>query len=452
MKTSAVKPSADWVQKNRAILLSQIKNTVPQKVSVPFTLRMEAVLSILMPETLVTGTVRFVAVFVIAALLAPSLYYSTAMASQEALPGDSLYGAKRYAEKIQIAVVGLVGDTKAETKLHVELAKRRATETSKIISDPSKISKVASTVADLKSEITTVGDKLEQNKQSMSADDAKQIKQNTDEIKQVLQEAKNELIVTSNTNDPTLNEVKETKDLVQDVSIKAVEVMVTKHLEGDTSVSKDEVKAAIDSAAQTAVGEVASSRETISDVQNVLKNVKSEVSILTASSTDPTTASTTLEVNSKISAAYDNANKAVQVTDTISFEAGRKAAEIQTLLGSDNLAQAVDRVKELNLASKDIETISDTAIQQTTTLMPIVEVVKEAATTGVTSTMEMVTSSVKLISSTPMFESQNLNTTSLKTLPLPPPSSTASSSRSASTTAPSNSTTSSVSNTSTKTN
>ena len=434
LKHSEVKPSAEWVAKNRSLLLSQIKNTVSKKQRVPMSVRMEAVFSILMPETIVSGSVRFVAIALIAALVAPSLYYGTAMASSEALPGDNLYGAKRYAEKIQVAVVGLLGDTTSETKLHVELAKKRAEETSKIISDPAKISNVASTVADLKSEMTTVSDKLEQNSQGLSADTAKDIKQNTDQIKQVLESAKNDLITVSPADDKTLTEVKNTKDLVQDVAVKAVEVLVTKHLEGDTSVTKDEVKATIDSTVKSVVGDVATSKENIAGVQTVLQTAKTDVATLTTEMKDPNTASTTKEITEKIATVYDKANQAVQVTDTISAETTRKAAEVEKLLGNDNLTQAVDRLKELSQASKDVEVISDKTITQAQPLIPIVQVVKDVLSSGVTSSidivssMDIISSSMEMLTTTSIVVTSTINTTSLKTLPLPKlpaPSSTA---------------------------
>ncbi|MFA6490657.1 MAG: hypothetical protein WCT43_02100 [Candidatus Magasanikbacteria bacterium] len=421
MKHEAVKPNAEWVAKNRSLLLSQIKNTIPQKVQVSFNTRFEAVLAILMPESLVSGTVRFVAISLIVVMVAPSLYYGTVMASQESLPGENLYGAKRYAEKIQVTVVGLIGNTSDETKLHVELAKKRADETSKIINDPSKMSNVANTVADLRSEMNTISDKLDQSKNSgtMSAGDAQNIKQNTDQIKEVLQVAKNDLMAVSAGNDRTLNEVKQTKDLVQDVSMQAVEVMVTKHLEGDTSVSKAEVKAAIDSTVQTSVGEVAQSRENIAGMQTILQTAKSDVGGLVNDFKGSAMSSTTQEITNKIAVVYDKANQAVQVTDTISEEAGRKAVEVKALLGSDNLAGAVDRMKELSQASKDIETISDKTIEQTQPLIPIVQVVKDVVASGTTSSIDIVSSSVKLLTIDAIISTGTINTTSLTTLPLP---------------------------------
>ncbi|MEK7165841.1 MAG: hypothetical protein AAB874_03490, partial [Patescibacteria group bacterium] len=63
LKREAVMPNAGWVEKNRALLMSQIKNTVPNKVSIPFSERMTVAFSIFMPESILAGAVRFAAIF-----------------------------------------------------------------------------------------------------------------------------------------------------------------------------------------------------------------------------------------------------------------------------------------------------------------------------------------------------------------------------------------------------
>lgn len=400
IKHEVVKPNASWVEKNRALLMSQIKNTVPEKNKISVSSRILAAAAIFMPETLVAGTFRFVSISLIVAMLAPSLYYGTVMASQEALPGDGLYDAKRYTEKIQVTVVGLIGDSQSETKLHMELAKRRAAETSKIMNDPNKIDNVASTVADLKNEITTISDKLDQegNTKSISADVAKDIKQNTDQIKIVLQDAKNNLMIAPTTDTKALaDEVRATKDLVQDVSVKAVEVLVTKHLDGDTSVSKEDVKQAIQSTADATVSDLAESKSNIAGVQTVLQTVKDEVNGLSATNTLAAAATSTKEIAEKITTAFDNTLKAAQVSDTISQYAARTATEVQQYLGSGDLSSAVGRVKDLTLATRDVENISDNTVAQTQPFLPVVQVAKN----GVTTTLnDQVSSSLNFLSST----------------------------------------------------
>lgn len=387
LKREAVKPSTGWVETNRAVLLSQIKNTIPNKMSVSVGQRFTAAFSIFMPESIVAGTVRFAAILLIISMVAPSLYYGTVMASEGALPGEGLYAAKRYAEKIQVTLIGLLGDNESMTKFHVELAKRRADETMQIIKDPSKLSDVASTVADLRSEITTIGDKLNQNSDGLAADVAKDIKNDTDQIKNVLQDARKDLLTVSTDNSDSLAEdVKVTKDLVQDVSNKAVEVMVTKHLEGDTSVSKDEVKAAINSTVKDNIDALTESKQNIAGLQSALQTAKSESS------------STTKDFHDKIATAFDKTLQAVQVSDTISAEANRKAAEVTQLLGSDQLSVAVGRMKDLSQVTRDVENISDNTVAQNQPLLPI--------GSGVA-----VSSSINIMSTTPIIMSSTIKIT-----------------------------------------
>lgn len=303
------------------------------------------------------------------------------MASEGAMPGDGLYGAKRYAESIQVTLIGLLGDNRSVTKFHVELAKRRAEETRRIVNDPNKVSNVASTVADLRSEIATIGDKLNQNDGALGADMARDIKQNTDQIKDVLQNAKNNLLSTSaGGSDSLAQDVKETKDLAQDVSTKAVEVMVTKHLEGDTSVSKDDVKAAINSVVKNNIDDLAQSKQNLAGIQTALQTVKSESS------------STAKDFKDKVVTAFDKTLQATQVSETISAEAARKAVEVTKLLGTDQLSVAVDRMKDLTQVTRDVEKISDNAVAQNQSLLPIAQVMKDVATT----------SSIVMLSSTPV--------------------------------------------------
>ena len=381
LKHEAVRPNTGWIENNRALLLSQIKNTIPSQVSVPISQRVAAAFSIFIPESIVSGAVRFAAIFLIISLVAPSLYYGTVMASEGALPGDGLYSAKRYAEKIQVTLIGLLGDNKSETKFHVELAKRRADETRRIVNDPNKVSNVASTVADLRSEIAAIGDKLNQNDGALGADVAKDIKHDTDQIKNVLQDAKNDLLSVSNGNGDSLaQDVRATRDLVQDISTKAVEVMVTKHLEGDTSVSKDDVKAAINSMVKNNIEDLTQSNQNIAGMQTALQTAKSESS------------STTKDFNDKVITAFDKTLQAAQVSNTISAEANRKAAEVTQLLGNNQLSTAVDRMKDLTQVTRDVENISDKTVTQSQPLLPV-------------ALMAAVSSSINIMSSTPIIVS-----------------------------------------------
>lgn len=388
LKHKAVKPSETWVKKNRDVLMSQISASRPTKVSLPLQRRLSSALAIFMPETMVLATARTVATFLIAAVVAPSLYYGTVMASQGALPGEGLYEAKRYTEQIQVTVVGLIGSPSAETQLHVELAKRRADETSQIIKDPSRISKVAPTVQELQNEITTINTQLDSvNSKTMSANVAKDVKQNTDQIADTLKTVKNSLLTTRTPENKILaDQVKETSNMAQDVSVKAVEVLVTKHLQGDQTVSKDEIKDVINSSAQVTVDKAAQTKVSIDGVKSVLENAKAEVKDLAGLSIDPTVVSTTKEISNQINSVISKTDDAAKQTDEASAVAVQAASEVKQLLGDDNLTQAVDKIKQLTQVNQQLENISDITLEQSNPLLPIAQVVKEVIGSSASST------------------------------------------------------------------
>ncbi|MBI5729114.1 MAG: hypothetical protein HY983_02655 [Candidatus Magasanikbacteria bacterium] len=393
LKYGTINPQTDWVARNRALLLSQIKNTIPERPAVKTTEKMWAGLSIFFPKPLVYNVVRPVAVLLIVALVATTAYSGTVKASYETLPGDWLYPAKRGVEKTQAAVLSVIGDATAQTKLHVEFAKRRAAETKQISgsSDPEKVAKMAVTVGDLQSEMNSINSKLEETKSAngtLQATVAKDIKQNSEQIKNVLQDAKDNLALSPNVENKALSrEISETKDLVKDVSVKAVEVLVAKHLEGDTSVSKEEVKQEINNALQTSVNEVGVSKQNVDGAKVILESVKGAVADLKSEAQKQNNSdlvSSTKAFSDKVSTATNQTVAAVLKTEAASAELDKKVSEAHEFLNKDDLAQAVGKMKEANQASKDVEKISDKAIEKTQTILPIVQVMKDTAAAATT--------------------------------------------------------------------
>jgi len=419
LQHGSVNPQTDWEARNRALLLSQIKNTLPESLSIKSTERMWAGLSIFIPKPLVYNVVRPVAMLLIVVLVATTAYSGTVKASYETLPGDWLYPAKRGVEKTQAAVLSVIGNATSQTKLHVEFAKRRAAETKQIINstDPDKAAKVGETVADLKDEMKSINSKLDENKSAngnFQATVAKDIKQNTEQIKNVLQDAKDNLALTPNVENKVLSqEISETKDLVKDVSVKAMEVLVTKHLEGDTSVSKEEVKKEISSALQTSVDDVGVSKQNVDGAKIILESMRGAVQDLKSEAQKQNNidlVSSTKAFSDKVSTAANQTVAAVLKTEAVSVELDKKVNEANDFMNKDDLAQAVDKVREANQASKDAEKISDTAIEKTQTFLPIVQVIKDssAATTTVQSIgkdlppLIVTTTPVSAVSATPV--------------------------------------------------
>lgn len=414
LKHGVVAPRAEWKAQNRAMLLSQIKNSLPEKNNSKLTEKLWAVFAIFLPQSVVFGLVRPLAMFVVVALVAPSLYYGTVLASQESLPGEGMYSAKRYTEKIQKTMVSLLGNQQAQTQLHVTFALRRANETNKIIitNDPKQMAEAASTVADLKEEINSISTSLEES----SAVAVNDIKKNTEQITGVLKDAKNNLLIAAaNTSTKALaNEVNSTKDLAQDVSVKAVQVLVNKHLAGDQSVSKDDFKAALNSAAQNSVDSVVASQQNVEGAKTIVETATTEVKDLSADNKKSLAlASSTKALGDSLTNASSQTQVAAQQTDVVTQAVVKKAGEVEQLVGSGDYAQAIDKIKELSQTSKEVEKISDTTIEKTQNALVQVDLFKgtvagvaptstlNAITVGTSTMLQLLSTSSFMVSGTP---------------------------------------------------
>ena len=385
LKHGEVKPRQEWLNNNRALLLSQIKNTVVPEVQ---KLNFDSIwntMSLFVPRTLVFNVVRPIAVLLVVSVVATSGWVASVDASYNALPGDWLYPAKRAGEKTQVTVAGMIGSKKTETILHSEFAKRRASETKQLVAskDPQKQEKVKESIQDLKNEIANVDQKLEEIKiasagNAVSAEVVKDIKQDTEQVKNTLEEVKASLLITSNINDTSSTKenaiaINEAKDLVKDVSVKAVEVIVTKHLEGDKTVSKEQVKQEINNTLQSATTDAQQSKQSVAGVQAVVTAAKVEAKDL---ATKPAAlASTTAALNQKISEVANVTNDAAAQNKTVTDNVDKKVTEAVDALSKGDLTKVMEKVREANTATKEAEKISDKMVNDVQKLVPVAPII-----------------------------------------------------------------------------
>ncbi|MFA6424218.1 MAG: DUF5667 domain-containing protein [Candidatus Magasanikbacteria bacterium] len=381
LKNGEVKPRQEWLDNNRALLLSQIKNTVtPEAQKMNFD-NIWNTMSLFVPRAWVFNVVRPIAVLLVVAIVATSGWVASVDASYNTLPGDFLYPAKRAGEKTQVAVAGMIGSKKTETILHSEFAKRRATETKQLVAskDPAKQEKVKESIQDLKKEIANVNQKLEEIKvastnNAVSADVVKDVKQDTEQITNTLQEVKAALLVTSNINDTSSTKenavaINEAKDLAKDVSVKAVEVIVTKHLEGDKSVTAEEVKQEINNTLQSATTDAQQSKQSVAGVQAVVTAAKIEAKDLAA--LPATSATSTTALNLKISEVASVTNNAAAANKTVTDNVDKKVNEAVTALSKGDLTTVMIKLTEANTATKEAEKISDQMVNNVQQLVPV---------------------------------------------------------------------------------
>src|SRR3989339_172523 len=425
LKHGSAKPRAEWLKSNREILLSQIRNTTVDLGVKQSTYHINNIwtgLAIFFPKPLVYNVMRPMAVLLIVTMVATSGWITTVDAAYNTLPGDWLYSAKRVAEKTQVTVASVVGAKTTETKLHSEFAKRRASEAKQIVkgTDPKKNEKVTQVVNDLKQEIKNVNANLEEIKSDgVSASVIKDVKQDAEQIKNVLQEVKTDLlaaVATSSTdsmaNDAMAKQVSEAKDMVKDASVKAVEVMVAKHLEGDTSVSVAELKQEISTTLATMATESDATKLTIDATQAVVDAAKVEAKEATKA---PAVNTSTKELSDKISAMADTTKEAVVKSDEAKVVTDQKITEGQDLLAKGEFSGAVDKIKEATVAASAVEKINDEAMAKVQTVLPVASVVKEVApilATASTTPIQVIVST-STATATPKVQVQVIVTTTV---------------------------------------
>lgn len=391
MKHAGVNPRGEWIQKNRSVLLSQIKNTIPAKSEKQPLENIWSGMSIFMPRALVYQFVRPLAVLLIVALVATRIV-SDVDAAYEAVPGDLWYPAKIAAEKTQLTVASIIGDKNSQTKLHIKFAQNRASETAKILhtNDPDKIAKVSATVANLKNEISNLNASLSSDttggSTNLQADVVKDMHDTTAQIQTVLTDANKDLQVNASTSPAVASEIIATSNLIKDTSIKAVEVLVDKHLQGDAAVTSADVNKAVSTTLDTIVNDAAQNKQNVDNAKNAVETAKTEVKDLAQSAgktgeSAATFASTTKALAEQLTTATNQAAKAV----TASQEADKKVTEAKALLGSGDLAQAVDKIKEASQVTQELQKISDATLQKAQQVLPIVQIIKETVSTTTTS-------------------------------------------------------------------
>jgi F0F1-type ATP synthase membrane subunit b/b' len=386
LRQTEVNPNQEWLKTNRELLLLQIKNTVSAKDSKENKFLLDNVkfaFSFVSFFISARRAMRPMVVALLVLMIGAGGWIATVEASYEALPGEWLYPAKRVTEKTQAVVTTLVGTKSAETKMHVEFAKRRAVETKKIVAsqDPERIKNANTTVNELKQEIKNVNTNLEEMKNSRTSEAAKTTKdigKEAEEIKDVLKEVKVNLLasVSSTVNTDLTDAVKEAKDALKDTAVKAVEVLVSKHLDGDQNVSKAEVNTAIITQLQSSADEAGNSKDSAAEVNNAVKDVVKEAKIVDEKNVDNKISAVTA-VTEIIKQAASTTADAAKRTNEMSSETDKKVVEAKQFLTIGDLSKAMNTIKEVNNTAKEAEKISDNSIKSVQTVLPVVAVVKE---------------------------------------------------------------------------
>ena len=192
---------------------------------------------------------------------------ATVSASYGSLPGDALYSIKIFSEGAQLS---LVPGKENKTKMRMDFAGRRLDEVAKLVETPvvEKEKKIGEAVGRFKKNIEEVNkdlDKIKQQKNKKKAVQvAKDVDRKAEEYGEAIKKAINKVPAESK------KEVKKAKAVVDEVGVKAVEVLIEKHAEGETEeVTEEEIIEKINKKIQQA-------EETIAEVEGDIEEAAQE--------------------------------------------------------------------------------------------------------------------------------------------------------------------------------
>lgn len=349
-----VNPDRDWVAQNRAQMMTQIKNTLPEtKPKFNFDMIWQGI-GIFVPNRIVYHVVRPVAVCALVAAVATSGWIASVSATQDSLPGELGYGVKRATEKTQLAVASMISSDDKEAQMHMELASKRAKEIKQVVKENKNNSNKNVQVAmiDLEKSIQVVEQKIKtvgESQPQKVLEVSKNVTEKTKEIKESLKEVE----VSS----PEVD-VENIKKITNEVSLAAVEKVVQKKEEGKVEISEEEVKKLVNDQIEiinNEIGAVQQKAEVV--VEKINNNQTNQTSIVNNSVVvaDPVSSTENVAI---VKEAVEITSKTVAINTE---QTEKNLTTAKTLVESNQLMEAIQIVKEVTVTTQETaQVVNDT--------------------------------------------------------------------------------------------
>jgi len=380
-QNGGINPDGLWVSENRAKLLHQIGNTtVTEKTKFNFWLPYQFAKA-LVPNQIYAPVRVMMALFLVGVITLSS-WIASASATESCLPGDICYGVKLAAEKTQSALVSVTGSKKDKASLHLDFAKRRADEAKKVVTEqkPKAETNVVVALKKLEENIQVVSDSIKENKDSAPeqvVEMKKEVEQKTTEIKQVLKEVDNQTVSV---------DISNTKQVVKDVNLKAVEIVVQTKEEGKVAVSDSEVKTMVEQVIAETLKDNTEVKDTAKATTDVVEKITNPA--LNTSSTSSLVSSTMALIFNTSTEKIESSNAPADMTPSsttavknVVEQATKKVdatqknlEEAKVLVDNNHLLEAIQKVKEVSEVSKEAEkTVSEVKkVVEEVTKIPVV--------------------------------------------------------------------------------
>lgn len=331
-------PNAQWVERNREILLSQV--SAQQAAPVEIFSKEGAnyswqVAKLFFPGRLVYRTVGAIAlVFVL--LLSSSI---TTVWAERSLPGDMLYQVKLTTEKVQL---GLTANQEDKTKLKVEFAGKRVAEIKKISEQEQptadKVEKIKQSLENYQANITDVDTHLEEMKTGSTAQEAVDM---ASLVNNQVENYSRDLQKNTEAIDAEPSVMTSALAVSEKAADKAVGIIIEKNQSGEVATPEAEIQDLVTQKIDQAKGQVATLNKTIEVINTVAPVVAG------APAAVPATAES-----------KEVLNKAEAVTET----ASKNLNEAEALLQSGDAVASLQKVQEVKQITKETQAAVETTV------------------------------------------------------------------------------------------
>lgn len=359
-------PSPEWIETNREKLFSQIKNSVgstPEPIS--FFASFESFMKFFISAK-VYYSLRVAFVFFLAIGITVGGWIGGVSASHKCLPGEFCYNVKLAAEKTQVAVASVTGNTDKQVALHLEFASRRLEEIRQVNTEFK-----SEAVKQLTKSVTSVGETLQEVKEDdpqKAAAVAKDITKKTSDMARSLNDVSQGGIVEAD----TVKDIADATQAINNTGIQALQVALEGQMVGQSS---DDLKALVvekidlilddSKGAQTTAHEAKQNfDDAVASTTLALSSTTLPLSIngLISTTTLPLVTSTTLLPTTTPLTSQELNNLVAKVDKTVT-EAQVVADEAKALLIGNKVGEAIEKVKTLNtLVGESKQTTADAAV------------------------------------------------------------------------------------------
>jgi len=373
-----INPSADWVCYNKSVLLSIIRQE--QRYSSITTTGEQArawqIFTAFVCGRMNQGIMRSVFVGFLIIAVTVSGWISGVNASYNSLPGETLYTVKLATERFQIAL----GDNETQVKLNLEFASRRVEEATQVVKTNPQLAVDAIAHADktVNSAKKKFSSAVQKKNPEQAVAFAKDFSNKTQTIAQRLDNVK---LAESQKSDSLTKEVAETKQNVIETSLDVVTEVVkqvdpTMTTVGTTSPSSD-MKELV---SQTVVSVLEGVEKTVEETKGTvdelkgLKAMNSSTPVLMSTTTTVSPAPISVPVQSGSTASSNTIAQVIAQAEQTSEFAGTVAGQVETLIAQQNLLGALEKTKEISVATSETQQAVVDANNKAKELGPIPEV------------------------------------------------------------------------------